>query len=97
MMTTPHRGKKGPHPVIAGAARELLGKSDNKLSGVLSTVMSCSPGQSRISTELPETGTFRRLTSIRDELLATGIEPCVRSAKKPKPYVYDDDGYQRYD
>jgi hypothetical protein len=24
MMTTPHLGKKGPHPVVASAARELL-------------------------------------------------------------------------
>ena len=27
MMTTPHLGKKGPHPVVASAARELLNKS----------------------------------------------------------------------
>jgi type IV secretion system protein VirD4 len=30
MMTTPHLGKKGPHPVVASAARELLNKSDNE-------------------------------------------------------------------
>ncbi|PRD43073.1 conjugal transfer protein TraG [Phyllobacterium phragmitis] len=40
MMTTPHLGEKGPHPVVASAARELLNKSDNERSGVLSTAMS---------------------------------------------------------
>ncbi len=40
MMTTPHLGKQGPHPVVASAARELLNKSDNERSGVLSTAMS---------------------------------------------------------
>ncbi|MBP1848131.1 type IV secretory pathway TraG/TraD family ATPase VirD4 [Rhizobium petrolearium] len=40
MMATPHLGEKGPHPVIASAARELLNKSDNERSGVLSTAMS---------------------------------------------------------
>ncbi|MCM5693272.1 conjugal transfer protein TraG [Sinorhizobium meliloti] len=40
MMTTLHLGEKGPHPVIASAARELLNKSDNERSGVLSTAMS---------------------------------------------------------
>lgn len=40
MMTTPYVGEKGPHPVIASAARELLNKSDNERSGVLSTAMS---------------------------------------------------------
>ena len=40
MMTTAHLGKAGPHPVIASAARELLNKSDNERSGVLSTAMS---------------------------------------------------------
>ncbi|MBD0417149.1 conjugal transfer protein TraG [Oryzicola mucosus] len=40
MMTTPHLGDKGPHPVIASTARELLNKSDNERSGVLSTAMS---------------------------------------------------------
>jgi type IV secretion system protein VirD4 len=40
MMTTPHLGAAGPHPVIASAARELLNKSDNERSGVLSTAMS---------------------------------------------------------
>jgi len=38
MMRTPHRGSS-PHPVVAGAARELLNKSDNERSGVLSTAM----------------------------------------------------------
>jgi len=40
MITTPHFGDRGPHPVIASAARELLNKSDNERSGVLSTAMS---------------------------------------------------------
>jgi len=40
MMTTAHLGKTGPHPVIASAARELLNKSENERSGVLSTAMS---------------------------------------------------------
>ncbi|MFG1269278.1 conjugal transfer protein TraG [Xanthobacter versatilis] len=40
MMTTPHLGETGPHPVIASAARELLNKSENERSGVLSTAMS---------------------------------------------------------
>jgi type IV secretion system protein VirD4 len=40
MMTTPHLGKKGVHPVVASAARELLNKSENERSGVLSTAMS---------------------------------------------------------
>ncbi|MBV1825323.1 conjugal transfer protein TraG [Komagataeibacter oboediens] len=40
MMTTPHLGKKGVHPVVASSARELLNKSDNERSGVLSTAMS---------------------------------------------------------
>jgi type IV secretion system protein VirD4 len=40
MMTTAHLGEAGTHPVIASAARELLNKSDNERSGVLSTAMS---------------------------------------------------------
>jgi type IV secretion system protein VirD4 len=40
MMKTAHLGDDGPHPVIASAARELLNKSDNERSGVLSTAMS---------------------------------------------------------
>ena len=40
MMTTPHLGKKGVHLVVASAARELLNKSENERSGVLSTAMS---------------------------------------------------------
>jgi type IV secretion system protein VirD4 len=40
MMTTAHLGDTGPHPVIASAARELLNKSENERSGVLSTAMS---------------------------------------------------------
>jgi type IV secretion system protein VirD4 len=39
MMTTPHLGE-GPHPVVASAAREVLNKSDNERSDVLSTAMS---------------------------------------------------------
>jgi type IV secretion system protein VirD4 len=40
MMTTPHLGESGAHPVVASAARELLNKSENERSGVLSTAMS---------------------------------------------------------
>jgi type IV secretion system protein VirD4 len=40
MMTTPHLGSAGVHPVVASSARELLNKSDNERSGVLSTAMS---------------------------------------------------------
>jgi type IV secretion system protein VirD4 len=40
MMTTAHLGPAGVHPVVASAARELLNKSDNERSGVLSTAMS---------------------------------------------------------
>ena len=40
MMDTPHLGVAGVHPVIASSARELLNKSDNERSGVLSTAMS---------------------------------------------------------
>jgi type IV secretion system protein VirD4 len=40
MMKTSHLGEPGPHPVVASAARELLNKSDNERSGVLSTAMS---------------------------------------------------------
>nr|WP_076511779.1 conjugal transfer protein TraG [Pseudacidovorax sp. RU35E] len=39
MMTTLHLGT-APHPVVASAAREVLNKSDNERSGVLSTAMS---------------------------------------------------------
>ncbi|EER59487.1 TraG family protein, partial [Acidovorax delafieldii 2AN] len=39
MMTTFHVGE-GPHPVVASAAREVLNKSENERSGVLSTAMS---------------------------------------------------------
>ncbi|MBN9330202.1 MAG: conjugal transfer protein TraG [Comamonas sp. SCN 67-35] len=39
MMTTHHLGD-APHPVVASAAREVLNKSDNERSGVLSTAMS---------------------------------------------------------
>ena len=40
MMTTKHLGTAGPHPVVASTARELLNKSENERSGVLSTAMS---------------------------------------------------------
>jgi type IV secretion system protein VirD4 len=43
MMTTNHLGNKETpkvHPVVASAARELLNKSENERSGVLSTAMS---------------------------------------------------------
>ncbi|MDR3514007.1 MAG: conjugal transfer protein TraG [Caulobacteraceae bacterium] len=40
MMRTPHLGKAGAHPVVASAARELLNKSANERSGVLSTALS---------------------------------------------------------
>lgn len=43
MMNTNHIGKGAsarPHPVVAQAARELLNKSENERSGVLSTAMS---------------------------------------------------------
>ncbi len=40
MITTQHLGEAGPHPVVASAARELLNKSENERSGVLSTAMS---------------------------------------------------------
>lgn len=39
MMRTQHLGEAGTHPVVASAARELLNKSDNERSGVLSTAM----------------------------------------------------------
>ena len=39
MLATLHLGDR-PHPVVASAARELLNKSDNERSGVLSTAMS---------------------------------------------------------
>jgi type IV secretion system protein VirD4 len=39
MMRTPHLGDR-PHPVVAQAVRELLNKSENERSGVLSTAMS---------------------------------------------------------
>jgi type IV secretion system protein VirD4 len=40
MTATRHLGEAGPHPVVASTARELLNKSDNERSGVLSTAMS---------------------------------------------------------
>jgi type IV secretion system protein VirD4 len=40
MLATPHR-PSGPHPVVAQAAREMLNKSENELSGVVSTATAC--------------------------------------------------------
>ncbi len=40
MMTTRHLGAVGVHPAVAQSARELLNKSENERSGVLSTAMS---------------------------------------------------------
>ena len=40
MKTTSHLGESGVHPVVAAAAQELLNKSENERSGVLSTAMS---------------------------------------------------------
>ncbi len=40
MLTTSHLAT-GPHPVVSQAAREMLNKSENELSGVFSTAMSC--------------------------------------------------------
>ncbi|MCW1430907.1 conjugal transfer protein TraG [Novosphingobium sp. JCM 18896] len=40
MMTAEHLGVGRVHPVVASAARELLNKSENERSGVLSTAMS---------------------------------------------------------
>ena len=39
-MTTAHLGRQGVHPVVASSAREVLNKSENERSGVLSTAMS---------------------------------------------------------
>ena len=39
MLATPHLGER-VHPVVASASRELLNKSENERSGVLSTTMS---------------------------------------------------------
>ena len=40
MLTTPHL-PDGPHPVVAQTAREMLNKSENELSGVVSTAKAC--------------------------------------------------------
>lgn len=40
MKVTRHLGEAGVHPVVAAAAQELLNKSENERSGVLSTAMS---------------------------------------------------------
>jgi type IV secretion system protein VirD4 len=40
LLETPHLGDR-PHPAVAQAAREMLSKSENELSGVLSTALAC--------------------------------------------------------
>ncbi|HEV3189560.1 MAG TPA: IncP-type conjugal transfer protein TraG, partial [Polyangiaceae bacterium] len=40
MLCTSHL-PEGPHPVVSQVAREMLNKSDNELSGVVSTAVSC--------------------------------------------------------
>jgi type IV secretion system protein VirD4 len=40
MLMTAHL-PSGPHPLVAQAAREMLNKSENELSGVVSTAMAC--------------------------------------------------------
>ncbi|MDQ3231067.1 MAG: type IV secretory system conjugative DNA transfer family protein, partial [Pseudobdellovibrionaceae bacterium] len=40
MLSYPHLGEEGPHPVVASCAREMLNKAENELSGVVSTTMS---------------------------------------------------------
>jgi type IV secretion system protein VirD4 len=40
MLGTRHTGA-GPHPVVAQTAREMMNKSENELSGVFSTAMTC--------------------------------------------------------
>jgi type IV secretion system protein VirD4 len=40
MLKTSHLAE-GPHPVVAQAAREMMNKSENELSGVFSTAMAC--------------------------------------------------------
>ncbi len=40
MMQTKHLGKEGVHPIVAQSARELINKSANERSGVLSTALS---------------------------------------------------------
>lgn len=37
LMTTPHLGPRGVHPVVASSAREVLNKSENERSGLLSS------------------------------------------------------------
>jgi type IV secretion system protein VirD4 len=40
MLRTRHLGDDGPHPAVAGGAREMISRSDNERSGVLSTAIS---------------------------------------------------------
>lgn len=40
-MLRTHHLKDSPHPLVAGCAREMMNKSDNELSGVFSTAMTC--------------------------------------------------------
>src|SRR6202142_3187527 len=73
MMTTAHLGEAGPHPVIASAARELLNKSENERSGVLSTAMSfrseVTLGAMMTTAHLGEAGPHPVIASAARELL----------------------------
>jgi type IV secretion system protein VirD4 len=74
MMTTNHIGTADHpkvHPVVASAARELLNKSENERSGVLSTAMSC--------LDLYRDPTVAAVTSACDWRIAdlvNGKQPC---------------------
>jgi type IV secretion system protein VirD4 len=74
MMTTNHIGSADHpkvHPVVASAARELLNKSENERSGVLSTAMSC--------LDLYRDPTVAAVTSACDWRIAdlvVGKQPC---------------------
>ena len=70
MMTTNHLGIQGSpqvHPVVASAARELLNKSENERSGVLSTAMSF--------LGLYRDPTVAKVTSTCDWRIADLVEP----------------------
>jgi Type IV secretory system Conjugative DNA transfer/Transglycosylase SLT domain len=69
MMATPHLGERGVHPVVAQATRELLNKSDNERSGVLSTAMS--------SLGLYRDPIAARVTSRCDWRISDLVEACV--------------------
>jgi type IV secretion system protein VirD4 len=70
MMDTPHLGEAGVHPVIASSARELLNKSENERSGVLSTAMSF-------------LGLYRDPVVARVTAAATGALPIWSEQKNP--------------